>query len=61
MLTIDTVKRGLRDIEGNFSRYVLTHFREWSKWAEQSNRDDAGEEVKEGMRCLLLFRLRCGS
>jgi len=47
MVSMDDVRKGLKDIEDNYTRYLTTHFREWKKWAEQSDRIYAGEEVKE--------------
>jgi hypothetical protein len=44
---MDEVRNGLRDIEENYTRYLIGHFSEWRKWAEQSDRIYAGEEVKE--------------
>jgi hypothetical protein len=47
MLSVDEVQRGLKDIEENYTRHLIEHFGEWKKWAEQSDRMYAGEEVKE--------------
>ncbi|HUT83956.1 MAG TPA: hypothetical protein VMX95_04835 [Thermodesulfobacteriota bacterium] len=47
MVSMDEVKKGLRDIEENYTRYLISHFREWKKWAEQSDTIYEGREVKE--------------
>jgi hypothetical protein len=44
---MENVRKGLKDIEENYTRYLATHFKEWKKWAEQSDKIYAGEEVKE--------------
>jgi hypothetical protein len=47
MLSVAKVKKCLRDIEENYTRYLTTHFKDWKKWAEQSDKIYAGEEVRE--------------
>lgn len=47
MMNMEVVKKELSDIEENYTRYLITHFQEWKKWAELSDRIYAGEDVRE--------------
>ncbi len=55
MITSGIIEKELRGIQVDYVNFLLEHFSEWHKWAEISNRMEAGEKIEKNEVPLFLF------
>ena len=47
MMTSEIIEKALRAIQADYVDFLLEHFSQWHKWAEISNRMEAGEKIEK--------------